>query len=397
MSPTKVISERKLHIQFMVIFLVAYSAYAISYTQILPFLSFIGYTPSERGLILAGMAVTAILGQFLFGFLCDKYKTVKKMFYLTTIIFIGLVYWAYSITHTAFFLHLISISLMGGFFRIVSGLLDSWTIERDPLLRKNFGIIRAFGSLGWIIGSPLTVWILNKGGYGSLGLNMALLSLLTLAVGYHVGDAQKVVHKAPVKLSDLKALLLKKQYLVLLVILTIINIVMFADAYTIVDKMLNLGGSASDISNKWVIQAVCELPLFFLGSHLYRRFSAKSLLMVGIFMFMVRFLLSAAATTTTQLILISTTQLVTFPLILLSSKILVDLESPSHLKSTGQLLGLAIYTGFSALIAPLVSGYLVEWIGVDQTLIFFGLLCLIPLGLGVWYQKMKTSFGYDHG
>ncbi|NTW96521.1 MAG: MFS transporter [Erysipelotrichaceae bacterium] len=392
MTELKQLNSRKLHIQFMAIFFVAYIAYAVSYTQMLPFLSDIGYTSSEKGLILSGAAVISIIGQFLFGFLCDKYKTVKKMFYLATIVFILIVTWAYSVTEIAFFFHLITLSLMGGFFRIVVGLLDSWTIERDPLLQRNYGIIRAFGSLGWIIGAPYTVWALSKGGYGSIGLNVGILSILTLLIGATMGDAQKVSHQAPIKMVDIKQLLKKKQYIILLIILTLINIVLYADAYTIVNKILALGGTATDISNKWVLQAFMELPLFFLGSVLYKRFSAKTLLMVGIFMFMVRFLLSALATSAAQLVMISATQLVTFPFILLSSKQLIDSESPAHLKSTGQLLGLAMYSGLSALISPLMSGFLVDWIGTDQTLIFFGLLCLVPLGLSLWYRKMKAAY-----
>jgi MFS family permease len=392
MNEIKQVNTRTLHIQFMAIFFVAYIAYAVSYTQMLPFLSDIGYSSSEKGLILSGAAVISIIGQFLFGYLCDKYKTVKKMFYIATIVFIAIVTWAYSITEIAFFFHLITLSLMGGFFRIVVGLLDSWTIERDPLLQKNFGIIRAFGSIGWIIGAPYTVWALSQGGYGSIGLNEGILSILTLLIGITMGDAQKVSHQAPIKMTDIKQLLKKKQYIILLIILTLINIVLYADAYTIVDKILALGGTATDISNKWVLQAFMELPLFFLGSLLYKRFSAKTLLMVGIFMFMVRFLLSALATSATQLVLISATQLVTFPFILLSSKQLIDSESPAHLKSTGQLLGLAMYSGLSALISPLMSGFLVDWIGTDPTLIFFGLLCLVPLGLSLWYRKMKNAY-----
>lgn len=395
MNTPKPVSETRLHHQFMSIFLVAYMAYAVSYTMLLPYLASLGYTSSERGLILSGTAVIAMIGQFLFGFLCDKYKTVKKMYVLTTILFIILVYLAYSVTQAAFFFHLITISLMGGFFRIVVGLLDSWTIERDPVLQKNYGVIRAFGSIGWIIGSPLTVMILNRSGYGSFALWVAVLSILTLIIGSTLGDAQKVVHQAPIKLSDIKLLLRKKQYLVLVSILIIINITLYADAYTIVDKILKLGGTNADISNKWVIQALCELPLFFFGSLVYKRFSAKTLLMVGIFMFGVRFLLSAFATSAVQLVWIALTQLVTFPFILLSSKMLINDESPGHLKSTGQLLGLALYTGLSALVSPLISGFLVDAIGTDNTLLFFAGLCLVPLVLGLWYRTMKPAYDLD--
>jgi len=386
------ISSRRLHIQFMVVFLFAYITYAVSYTQMLPFLSNLGYSSSQRGLILSGTAIAGMIGQFLFGYLCDKYKTVKKMFYVTSILYIFFVYFAYSITQQAFYFHLITISLVGGFFRIVAGLLDSWTIERDPVLQKNYGIIRAFGSIGWIIGSSLTVWILSNSSYGQLSWVVTLMSLVTLGIGYRLGDAQKVAHLAPVKMADISKLLRQKQYIVLVLILTIVSIALNADAYIVVDKILALGGNAADVSNKWVIQALFELPLFFLGRFLYRRYSAKSLLMVGIFMFMIRCFLSAMATSPFQLVMIASTQMVTFPFILLSSKVLINNESPDHLKSSGQLLGLAMYTGVSALLAPLMAGFLIDGIGVDQTLIFFGLICLIPLGLSVWYKTMRPAY-----
>ncbi len=388
----KEISSQKLHAQFMALFLLAYITFAISYTQILPFLSNLGYSSSQRGLILSGSAIVGIIGQFIFGFLCDRFKTVKKMFYISSIILIFTVYFAYSITRQAFFFHLIMISLLGGFFRIVGGLLDSWTIERDPMLQKNFGIIRAFGSIGWIIGSSATVWILSRSGYEHLSLYVTVMSCITLVLGYRVGDAQKVTGVVPIKMTDIYKLLRQKQYIVVVVILTIVSIALNADGYIVVDKILALGGSASDVSNKWVIQAIFELPLFFFGSILYRRYSAKSLLMIGIFMFMIRCFLSAMASSPLQLVMISSSQMVTFPFILLSSKLLIDDESPTHLKSSGQLLGLAMYAGISALLAPLIAGFLIDGIGIDQTLIFFGLICVIPLILSVWYKTMRPAY-----
>ena len=51
-------------------------------TQMIPFLSKLGYSVMERGYILAGTAVIAIVGQFLFGFLCDRFRRIKIFFFI---------------------------------------------------------------------------------------------------------------------------------------------------------------------------------------------------------------------------------------------------------------------------------------------------------------------------
>lgn len=51
-------------------------------TQMLPLLKKLDYNVVERGYILAGSAIIAILGQFLFGYLCDRLKKQSRFFIL---------------------------------------------------------------------------------------------------------------------------------------------------------------------------------------------------------------------------------------------------------------------------------------------------------------------------
>ena len=77
---------------------------------------------------------------------------------------------------------------------------------------------------------------------------------------------------------------------------------------------------------------------------------------------------------------------------MVATKELVDDESPESLKSSGQLIGLAIYNNIPSLIAPLLTGYLEDSIGINSalfTLAAFGLASLFLLWL--YYREKKKT------
>lgn len=381
--------ERRLTIRFVAVFLIAYMGYTIPYTLLIPFMTEAGYTPTQRGLILAGMSLVGIFGQFLFGFLCDRYRTVKKFYVATMIALVVFCWLAYMTTANQFFYHFMTIAFTGGLFQIVVGLLDAWTLETDPYLVLHYGKIRAFGALGWAIGSPMTAWIVSTMGYDKLGLANLIFTLLTLGISWNLRDVVKVHTNEGIKWKDVGQLVRRKEYIVLVAILFFLNVVQAADMYTVIDKILELGGTNADVSLKWSFQAIMELPLFFLGAWLLVKFGGKRLLLFATTMYFVRFIGYAWANSPFLLIAFSGFQMLTFPLINVSSKVLIAEESPDHLRSTGLLFATSMSFSLSQLISPVFFGFLVEQFGSTITLTGIAIGCLIPFVLGLWYLTMK--------
>jgi oligosaccharide:H+ symporter len=381
--------NNRLTIRFMAVFLIAYIGFTLPYTQIIPYLNHVGYTASQRGVILAGMSLVGIFGQFLFGFLSDKYRTVKKFYYATMIALVLVSGAVYAVSGNLIYYHLITVALTGGLFQIVVSLLDAWVLEINPYLVLHYGKIRAFGSLGWAIGAPITAWIVNRMGYDKLGWANLIITLLTFAISWTLKDAVKIPHKDGLHLHDVKKLLRRKEYLVLVAILFCISVIASADMYTVIDKILLLGGTNAHVSMKWSVQAILELPLFFLGARLLIRYGGKKLLLFATAMYFVRFLGYAWANTPTLLIAFSGFQLVTFPLINISSKVLIAGESPDHLRSTGLLFATSISSSLASFLVPLIFGFVVERYGADATMIGVAFSALIPFGLGLWYLTMQ--------
>ncbi|MDF9823822.1 putative MFS family arabinose efflux permease [Breznakia sp. PF5-3] len=371
-----------------VLYFISFISFAIPYAYMQTFLSYVGYDVLERGIILSGTAIVAIVAQFFIGYLCDKYQSDKKFYNILLIIFVVVTYVMYSVTDKIFFLHLIFISLVGGIARTVMAVQDTWCLETDNHCMRNYGAIRAFGAIGWMIGSPLGAMAIEKWGYGSLGIIFAVMTVFNIGLTFFMQDAKKHEKSVGITASDIKTLLTDKKYVLIVLIFLVINIIATADMYTVVDKMLALGAGEGMIGARWSIQAFTELPLFFAGGYLLKKFGDYRIMMFGTFMYIVRFIGYAIVQTPELMIAVALLQCVTYPLIMITSKTLVDDASPAHMRATGQTIASAIYIGVSALITPILAGLLTTLFSVDTTLMIIGLSGFISIALGIVYKRI---------
>lgn len=373
--------------KMFILYTIAYLAFAFPYGYMQIYLSHIGYSVFERGLILSGAAIVSIIGQLSIGYLCDKYKSDKRFYRYIMIILVVCTYFMYVVTKQIFFFHLIFVSFVGGFVRILMSVQDAWCLESDETCLRNFGTIRAFGSIGWMIGSPLAAVAIHDLGYGSIPHIFLVLTLFNFLLTSIMQDAQKHEKSASITFNDVILLLRNRQFASIVFMFFVINMIATADAYTVIDKMIELGASEANIAARWSIQALVELPLFFAGGYLLRKHGNFKLVSFGIFMYSIRFIAYGLAQSTNQILLASLMQLVTFPLIMITSKTLIDQVTPPHMRASGQTIAGAMYAGMSALITPIVAGTLVTKMGIDVTFFIFAILGIIPLSIAIQNNK----------
>lgn len=385
-------NEKRIYLINFVLYLAAFISLALAFTQLIPFLIYVGYDPLQRGIILSTIAFVAFFGQLWSGYLCDRYRSVKRFFGLFWILFTLFSVAMYYVTTQVFFFHFIAVSFVGGLFRVTNGLLETWTIETSKKVRDNFGMIRAFGAIGWAIGAPLTSFLITSFGYQYLGLFMAVGAIITYGIAQLLPDASKVKSDASLRFSDIRQLLTHKPYILLMVIFILVSVVMTADMYTVIDKILYVGGTNDDVGLKWSFQAIMELPFFFLGGWMLLKLGSKKILVSSIVFYIIRFFLYSAVQTPFLLIAVSGMQMLTFPLYMIAQKVLIDDETPVHLKSTGQMMGMALFNGVPTFVTPLIAGVLVNSFGYDRTLLIFTASLIIPLILSVIYRpKLKNT------
>lgn len=375
---------RKRIFGFGTLMFLAFVAHASVNTQAIPFLTEIGYTSTERGYIMAAYALIAMVGQFYAGYLADKYQTVKKWVIYSTIAIIGFSIVTFIYNDKNFLLHLFMMANALGFIRIVGNLLETWILEVDGLY-PYFGSIRSFGSLGWALSSLSSGYLIAYGGYELMMWVSIAVSVAVIVLTFALEDASKVSDDT-LNFKDVGALFKNKNYVLLVVVFTLIYIVQNADNITVTDYILSLGGNETDIGVKWFVQALSELPLMIFGSYFLFKLRGKKMMMIGGFALGLRYVLYGSTTSIDHVVIFSALQMVSFPFLLISQKELILNESPEHLRSSGQMVAVAFTSGFSSIISPILAGYLGEYFALNLVLIGMGLFMSVPILLMSFYK-----------
>jgi MFS transporter, OHS family, lactose permease len=365
------------------IYFFVFGSFAFIYTQLIPFLTYLGFTTFERGLILSSISLLTLVVQILYGYFSDKYNTIKPIFNASYLILGILSFILYQSTNSNFFFIMLLVSLVGALFRTLAGYLETWTLLSDESVKVRFGAIRAFGSIGWALTAPLTSIIVNRFGYSMLASVLLIMILFTLGLTYMQKDVTSI-ETTSLKFVDIKELINTPDYVKLILIFTIINIGFNTDNFTVIDKMINLNATNTQIALKWSIQAIIELPALFLSGWILLKLDILKALRISIIFFIIRIALNGLSNSPEQILTISLLQGVTFPLSFLAQKFMIERITPIRLRSSAQMIGLAFYGAFPAFFTPLASGFLVSLLGYDVSLFIFSISLFG--GLALTYQ-----------
>ena len=366
---------------FTFYFIITYVIYALGNTQYIPYLTKIGYSAMERSILLSLIALIAMLFQWFFGYLSDKLKTVKKILLFSFIAYALLSYFFYSNETKLFTFHCMTLALSGGFYYLVFDLSDSWVLESGKKVNQYYSFIRAFGSVGWALGSIITSQLIVFYGYQSVGITMMLLIVISNSILLLIPDAIKEKEHSNLQMRDIKVLLTDKKYILAIITLFTLFSINVLNMYPMVDKIILLGGGSVEIGYKNIIQALIEVPMFFLGTKLARKLSPYAFIGISAIAFGIQFILLSLTTSVDTIILLCFMQIFTYPFMLMAAKKLIFDLSPSHLKSSGQLFAFSILNSFTAFIIPLISGIITSLFGINASILFGVVLAILTLCL----------------
>lgn len=385
------IKKNALMIQIMLVFFMMFVGLYIPFTQRIPYLTSIGYSNADMNIIFSIQAAVAFIYQLVFGFLCDKYRTIKKFFIASLIIGTIGTFFMFQITENIFFFHILTMAVMGSFLNLATGLLDSWALEIDPSIQRNYGAVRAMGTVGWIVGGYFVTLVLELYGFDSLGLTYTIIAVIVLLLTLRLSDAVKEHRSTPLRIQDMKQLFFSKRYMIIVLVLMFGMMLAISDGILVVMKMEVLNATPFEKYFRFASQAVVELPLLFLGAKLLEKYNPVKLLGFAIYMFALRFVGYSIAPSPTWMIIVALMQAVTFPILMVASKQLIFRESPSHLRSSGQLFALSIYNGIGASLIPLISTFLINRGGIDFALMALAAMMVIPLSLVFYFLKLEKN------
>ncbi len=356
---------------------------ALINTQIIPYLKDMNYSIVERGYMIAGMSLVTIFGQILFGLLCDKFNRIKPFFLIGYIVMLISSWLFFCEHHSKFIYDFILVAMSGGMVHIMMGLDETWMLE---ISESKYGYLRAAGAIGLSVGAIIVGLLVKVYSFSVIVIGISISMIVFLLIFVQIKDKHKKSNKF--QISDLKKLICNSSYIYLIIIYLCIYTIGTADQYVVVNKMLQLNMSTSTIGLKWAIQSCMEIPLFLLASKLLERFNIYHLLSFGTIMYAVKFILYGFFQSATGIILTTTLQVVTLPLIMMTSKVLIKKVSDEQLFHSAQMIGMAIFIGISSLITPVITSYLCDYFGCNITLYMIAIFTIIPLLMIFHFTKI---------
>src|SRR5512138_2234384 len=264
------------------------------------------------------------------------------------------------------------IVLFNTFISPVSALADSGTMTLLGEERAMYGRIRLGGTIGWGFFAPIAGALVQNYGLKIGFWTCTVLMLSNVFVG------RKFVHSAheegPTKSGNIRVLLTNRRWISFLFISFLGGIGSFSAAAYLFPYMAELGATESMMGLALTISTLTEMPVFFLGHRLVKRFGSYGLLTLTLFMFGVRSLLYAAVNSTSLVLIVQAFGGMIFPAMWVAGVSYADENAPQGMKSTAQGLFGAMSFGFGSAVGGFIGGLLLENVGGHGLFFVFGLI-----------------------
>ncbi|WP_449354354.1 MFS transporter [Virgibacillus natechei] len=348
------------------------------------YLQFKGLNGTEIGWVLAIGPLASIFAQPFFGYLSDKYKTVK---WILLICIIGLI-----IGSTLFFQMntLVSIIMMGAVFYFfttpIGALGDSLAQRRADDLHISFGTIRTWGSIGFATSALVVGEVLANIGIQYMIIPYLFFGTIALLVVFRLKDVK--VESDPVQLKDVKKIITNKPFLIFLGLILFITIGHRANDSFIGLYIEQLGGSEGLVGLAWFVGVATEAAVFACAGFWFKKFHPLIFIIIAGVLFSMRWFLFAAVEAPVHIISLQFLHGLTFGVFYVSAFGYVTRLIPSILQSTGHLVFFATFFGVSGIVGSLVGGAIFDNFGGGTLYFGMGSLALIGTVLLIVYHVL---------
>jgi MFS transporter, PPP family, 3-phenylpropionic acid transporter len=280
-------------------------------------------------------------------------------------------------TFTSFAAILFLIILFNIFLSPVASLADSATINMLGEERAMYGRIRLGGTIGWGLFAPIAGAMVQN-----YGLKLAFWSFSAIMlINFFV--SQRFVHGSheenTSKPGGLRVLLTNRRWINFLFIAFLGGLGTFAVNAYLFPYMAELGAKETTMGFALTIATLTEMPIFFFGDRLVKRFTNYGLFLLALVMVAIRSLLLAVVSTPFMVLALQAFGGMIFPAMWLAGVSYADENAPAGLKSSAQGLFGAVSFGVGSAVGGFIGGLLLESIGGRGMFLVFGIIVLVGL------------------
>ena len=343
-----------------------------------------GMTASDLGTLNAISSTVAILAMTFWGMISDKINSIKKTLLIALTVAMAM-YAAMPLLPTdkpfSIALFFVYAPLVNFSRCSLATLLDNITVRNCTEKRLNYGVIRAFGSFTFTIGSFIIVALIPYLGVSSSFWLSGLLMVPTIISLFFSHDP-----KAPAKPTESKKIkvspkeLFKNYYYIAFMIFTVILYIPLSAEFSFLTYFMEDNGIAKEsIGTVLAVRALMEIPLLIVIVKLRRKFRLKYLIMIACTLMASECLLIGfVANSLMEVIIAGTFFGLGNGLFLGTVSLYLYKLAPNHLKATAQTIFAAVCS-ISGIFGNLVGGFVYQSIGGRSFYISLGLVILLSV------------------
>jgi len=279
---------------------------------------------------------------------------------------------------TTFSVVLFVVILLNIFIAPLSSLADSATMHMLTGEREMYGRIRIGGTLGWGVASPIAGALIARYGLkmGFWSCAALFVLILILVQGFSFGKPEPAETR-----GNLRDLISKRHWIYFMSYAFLGGVLLNSTSNFLSPYIAELGGTEFHIGLVNLVAALSELPAFFFGNHLLRRFGAHRLMILSLIITGIRSFLFALSPTPAFAILAQVLNGLTFAALWTAGVAYADEHSPAGLKATGQGMLGAMTFGIGSAVGGFLGGFLLESIGGRGLFLVFGLILVVGVAI----------------
>lgn len=315
----------------------------------------IGLGGEQIGLITGLGPIVLLIASPLWGAVGDRFNLHRRLLPLATA---GAILPALIIPFTTQLVPLIALTILQAIFATAIGpLIDSAAIEIAARERVPFGVVRLWGSVGFIVFSLLMGWMLITIPITYTFYGYAACMTLGVIVALPLPARQQFWNAS--LLQGFKQLLAQLPLTLFLLSALLVGAAATAVQFFFALHVQFIGGDSNVIGIAGAIGAITEIPILFRAESVIKRIGGLwSGVVIGTAVYALRWWLLASATTAWVIYLTQLLHSVSFGIYLVCAVAYMEQQAPKGLSATAQALLTSSMWGFGAMIGAFGGGIL---------------------------------------
>lgn len=275
------------------------------------------------------------------------------------------------------------------FMAPVGSLADSATMTMLGDEKAKYGRIRLGGTIGWAIFAPMAGLLVQNYGLQVAFWMFSALMMVNFFVSQKFDFGKHEEHES--SSGGIKDLLKNRNWIFFLAASLLAGVGAFSVASYLYPYMAELGATKTQMGIASFMATLTELPIFFFGNRLVKKFGSHTLFIGSLALLGVRSLLFAAVSTPFMVYVVQALGGMIFPAMWLAGVSYAEENAPAGLKSTAQGLFSAMSFGFGAAVGGFIGGILLESIGGRSMFFVLGVLILVLSVLIEGTRRITTA------